>query len=901
MMLSSARVLPPIVLLAILAACGDDDAPARDAGAPDARVPRDAQIDAPIEMLDAGTDGGPLDAGPPGCLTAELESDETVTSLTDTLGTARVTIEDRDACLRTYYLSSTAVRRDNSPAAPPIPSPRTITEREASPSVRTGNDLFDALHALAIDEARENAVDSIRDYAFDDGASVPCGAEGCFETGRIWNYVWTRDTAYSVDLGLAAIDPLRARNSLLFKVSDRRAGGRTEIVQDTGTGGSWPISTDRVAWALGAEELLRWITPGDHDAFAETTLRALRGTIERDRGTIFDPEDGLYRGEQSFLDWREQTYPAWVNAPGAPALAHIGMSKTLSTNVLHLRAIELAAALAEDAGDTTSASRWRGWASDLRAAIHARFWLADEGMFSTYVTTELDPSPVRRFDLLGESLAILGDVATSDEADRILSSYPHLGPGAAPVVHPQQQLTRIYHNRAEWPFVTAYWLRAARHADHDAAGDRAVRSLMRAAALNLSNMENLEIATGSPFVSEGVTSGPVVNSQRQLWSVAGYLAMVHHVIFGLEASDEGLRVRPWITRAMRETLFDSARTLVLRNVVWRGHVLDVVVRLPEERTVGNYAIARVLLDGAAIGERAITEDELGERARIEVELRAAASGGGHEITTLDDPSDWRAIFGPRTPTITGLAREGDRVRVQYALGGDDTSTLRVAIYRDGVRVADELAGTSTSYLDEATDGATTTHCWAVEACFSSSGTCSQHSPPSCDWGLGNERVRIFDASTFTVTGGSPITQYGRFHHQGWGDDGHRIEVSGFTPTATGEYFLQTLYGNGGPIDTGITAAVKRIVVEDATTGAMVAEGVLVMPHMGAWDRWGESTLARVRLEAGRTYRFVISADDDTVNMSAFQHFATYTANVGGREGPFARVNIAELRVLRVGP
>src|SRR5690606_27981517 len=123
----------------------------------------------------------------------------------------------------------------------------------------------------------------------------------------------------------------------------------------------------------------------------------------------------------------------------------------------------------------------------------------------------------------------------------------HFGPGAAPVVHPQQQYVRIYHNRAEWPFVTAYWLRAARHADHAAAGERAIRSLVRGAAMNLSNMENFEIATGRPWLDEGETSGPVVNSQRQLWSVAGYLAMVHHVIFGLEADDEGLHVRPWIT------------------------------------------------------------------------------------------------------------------------------------------------------------------------------------------------------------------------------------------------------------------------------------------------------------------------------------------------------------------
>jgi len=57
-----------------------------------------------------------------------------------------------------------------------------------------------------------------------------------------------------------------------------------------------------------------------------------------DYGVVaFDPATGLYRGEQSFLDWREQSYPAWVE--GTPV--HIATSKSLSTNVAHLRALEL--------------------------------------------------------------------------------------------------------------------------------------------------------------------------------------------------------------------------------------------------------------------------------------------------------------------------------------------------------------------------------------------------------------------------------------------------------------------------------------------------------------------------------------------------------------------------------
>ena len=89
---------------------------------------------------------------------------------------------------------------------------------------------------------------------------------------------------------------------------------------------------------------------------------------------------------------------------------------------------------------------------------------------------------------------------------------------------------------------------------------------------------------------------------------------------------------------------------------------------------------------------------------------------------------------------------------------------------------------------------------------------------------------------------------------------------------------------------------KRVVIEDLATSTIVAQDVVVMPQLGDWDRWADSTMARVRLEAGHAYRITIRSDDGTVNMSSFQHFASYTAGTGGSE-PFARVNVATIRLL----
>ncbi len=102
-----------------------------------------------------------------------------------------------------------------------------------------------------------------------------------------------------------------------------------------------------MVWALGAVATLAHLDGDARRAFRDRALDAMARVIERDRAVVFDPTDGLYTGEQSFLDWREQTYPGWT----AQDVAHIAMSKSLSTNVLHRVLLDAAAALATERGE----------------------------------------------------------------------------------------------------------------------------------------------------------------------------------------------------------------------------------------------------------------------------------------------------------------------------------------------------------------------------------------------------------------------------------------------------------------------------------------------------------------------------------------------------------------------
>ena len=73
-------------------------------------------------------------------------------------------------------------------------------------------------------------------------------------------------------------------------------------------------------------------------------------------------------------------------------------------------------------------------------------------------------------------------------------------------------------------------------------------------------MENYELVSQAVHVEEGALSGPVVNSERQLWSVAGYLSMVVEGVFGVQ--DDG-RVQPKLPAALVPELFGKQRRISL--------------------------------------------------------------------------------------------------------------------------------------------------------------------------------------------------------------------------------------------------------------------------------------------------------------------------------------------------
>jgi len=792
--------------------------------------------------------------------------------------------------LRSYTLTTTAKLRDNTPAS----KSRTLTEMSGRMRLRSGVTMLDALFALALEEAAQDSVTSITDGAFNYGNPIDCD---CFETGENWHYVWTRDTAYAVDLGLAAVDPLRSRNSLSFKISAKKAaagGGSPQIVQDTGSGGSWPVSTDRVIWAIGAEEVLKNLSGADYTGFMATAYEAIKNTVEFDRAMIFDQTDGIYTGETSFLDWREQTYPTWTAAD----TRHIGMSKSLSTNVAHLIAIESAAELAAELGESSEAAKFNGWAGELKTKIKAKFYNAEEKRFSAFATTFLDASPVAKRDLLGESLAILTGIVSEAEALEITKSYPVTAAGPS-VVFPQEPATRIYHNRAVWPFVTAYALRSAVKSGNDKFYENAFMSLVRGAALNLSNMENLEFTTLSADYQDTMfpeLSGPVVNSRRQLWSVGGFVSLVLDSLFGKEQSLRGIWFSPRIPVSIRNGFLAASEKLELLDLSYRGKSLKIVINLPacDNRTDGFYKLGTLKLNGSVRTEEITVSDLTDELNTVEIDLEYDPATGAID---LRDCNTGDSCYAPLPVTIPldpyGVILDNGKLKVSFSSSTSQNVTYN--IYRDGRLAATGVSGSP--WTDPYSgDHETLSHCYSV-APVNSFGLEAQHSDPICYWGEGFNRTAMsFGAADFDQSPNA--SDHNRQHFADWGRQNETLTVSGIAPASGGTYLLEIEYGSGRPVDTGITGCTKLIDVEDQNGTKVVENRMIFMPHLGAgdWDRWGKSSFVSIDLEAGKSYKLTIK---DNLNMSYFEHFKSYNGtDVGGGDDVYNRVNLSTVTFLQ---
>lgn len=772
------------------------------------------------------------------------------------------------------------ILRTNQPQRDNTSKYREVSEYDSDVTIKTGSSMFDALFAMSIEEMHQNKVERIHNNNF---KSRQCK---CFETGEKWQYVWTRDTAYAVYLGLGIMSPERSLNSLSFKTSELRSGGLPEIVQDTGSGGSWPVSTDRVVWTVGIIETLKYLPDDQRKKKEIEFLEVLKNTIEKDRAYVYDKQDGLYSGEQSFLDWREQTYPEWTKED----TANIGTSKAISTNVGHYITLKYTSYLAKKHGNHTIATKYETWASDLRNDLNKHFWDAKKGLYKTFKISGLDEVMTSSYDLLGNDLAILFDVASSDQAKKIVSNYPQTKAGP-PVIWPQNKNVPIYHNRALWPFVTAFNVLASKKAKNIAAFDNSLRSLVNGSAFNLSNMENLEFTKMLGFMYEENKSGPVVNSRRQLWSVGGYLGSIIRGVFGIELNDEDkLSINPFITNYVQDHTFKNINELTLKNLKIKDKVINFKFVTNKKLNDSDSILTTdfITLNGVKYFSNNISFKDLKRSNEITVKLKISKlPTSSIKLVSTDN---WKNLYAPTSPTIKWIDSKGTGLKVSW--DHDDFDTANYNIYRNNKLIGTEIKGGN--FVDYHANKSLP-NCYMLESKFDGYDNYSQHSRVSCYWPKDSiKEVWATDENFSSVAWTSMENKHGYKHFNNWGDPDQQLLVDNISVNKDGRYMLQLVYGNAfNSIATGITACVKRVRVLDEDDN-ILSEGSFFMPHMASWSIWGDSNFVNVSLKANKKYKVVIY---DGFNMSYLKRSKDYYL-LGGVHGAINRANILKMKVLR---
>ena len=634
-----------------------------------------------------------------------------------------------------------------------------------APALRSNQRMQDATYRLSLEELSQ----LVRD-------------DGALSAGAKWPGVWTRDVSLASVLALAISAPDAVRRSLLAKVD---ASGR--IIQDTGTGGSWPVSSDRMVWALAAWELYAWT--GDA-AWLRQSYDISKRSADADLHAVRDASTGLFRGESSFLDWREQSYPRWMQP------ADIAQSENLGTNAVHLGAYRAVARMARALGEPSA--RWDTIADGIRDGMSSELWQPDKGWYAQYRYGRTSMSTSPRAEGLGEALAVLAGAASPAQREVLLRRAPSMASGT-PTFFPFIPGERLYHNGTVWPFVTAYWSWAAAVGGNADAVQRGLDVATRDVALFLTNKENTVAATGH-------YEGTALNSDRQLWSVAGTLASTYRLLFGLRAEEQGLRFAPMVPPSYR-----GERTL--SDLHYRAATLSVTVR-----GFGD-GVASATLDGVTIATPVFPASLTGAHAvALQMNERWHATPA-RLVTARVAPATPKArlvgVVLSWTPVPRAVRYEVHRAGARLVTTRD--TALRV-VPRDGV---DEYQVLATNAVG--------------------------------DRSFLSEPIRVAPSGAEQVAspGGVPLER----RETGFSGSGYLCLTRDGNTTVrlpvrvarNGTYAIDVRYSNGnGPVNTEDKVAVRTLLLDADTAG------VVVMPQRGSgrWSEWGWSNVIVRRLVAG---------------------------------------------------
>lgn len=655
----------------------------------------------------------------------------------------------------------------------------------AFPQYKSGYPIADALYNMSIEEMIR-AVE----------------ADSTFRTGKEWAGVWTRDISYSILLSMAHLQPKVAKNSLLRKVNK---SGR--IIQDTGTGGAWPCSTDRMIWAVAAWELYK--ATGDKD-WLQQAYMIIKNSVDDDLNNVYEKETGLVKGESSFLDWREQTYPKWMQP------ADIFESENLGTNAVHYQANMVLSQMAMLLKDEKASDKYRQIAEKIKTGINKYLWIPSKGYYGQFLYGRNYKILSERSEALGEALCVIFNIADAEQQKKILRNTPVTAFGI-PCIFPNIPGIPPYHNNGIWPFVQTYWLWAAAKTGNEQSAMQSIASIYRPAAMFLTNKEN--------FVAEdGDFLGTQINSSNMLWSLSGNISIVHKVLFGIRFNADNLSFQPFVPKALQ-----GKRSLT--NFTYRNATLDI-----ELEGYGNQ-IKSFLLDGKPVADASVPSILTG---RHNIKIVLADNAFPESKTNLVTNN-----FSPAAPEVN---KDGNVYTWQNVPGA-----VKYKVLKNG-KLLLTTKETKTTIVDNV-------YAEYQVIAVDKSGVESFASEPLV--AASGNLVKQYQVEDFATKSDAA---YKGFSGNGFTEISKQASTNIIIPVTInkdGLYAIDFRYANGnGPTNTENKCAIRSLKLDGNLAGT------LVFPQRGReeWSNWGFSNSVQLQLEKG-THNIVISFEPYNGNMN----------------------------------
>ncbi len=433
-----------------------------------------------------------------------------------------------------------------------------------------------------------------------------------FYTGETWRKVWTRDTAMACEFSLAAIYPEISLNCAKEKVVTYN-NTYSVFEEDTGTGGSYPVSTDKIITYLSVWEI--YLSTGD-ESVLEYFYDICMNNIDQDYNTVWDEESGLMKGETCGLDWRSQTYPDWMGNEVEESLANIAEGKAASVNLIYLGVLDRMIQSAEILGKDADIADLQAKYDALYKAVTTRLWHDELGCYAAWEYPSYMGSPLAyKVDSIANGYALWFQIGSEEQLKSIAENYPLVTYGAN-TTYPTKQGTlehkdRVYHNRGVWPGWEAQLMLAGAQHGYDLLSEEIWNSCITAAATSLVNMEVVDFTTG-----EGI------HVRHQLWSIASTLSGYYKVLFGMIYDTDGITFEPYIPSWMEGPFYlnnfkycDATVNLtlegegsVVQSITVNGENVGTSYTLPFGAT-GKYDIKIVVADTDTKVEKINLDDE----------------------------------------------------------------------------------------------------------------------------------------------------------------------------------------------------------------------------------------------------------------------------------------------------